>query len=591
MKNNTIYILICCMMLITAASCKKNFMDRFPQTAIPPDLFFKSEEDLSIYINGLISLPGRDAYVSDQNTDDKATTGAQEIKSMMTGTPNAQNITGGWSWGRLRNINYFLQNYLQAPVSQEVKDHYAGLARYYRAEFYLDKVKRFSDVPWYSRALNPGDTADLYKARDSRSLVMDSVMADLEFASAHVMESVPVGTPGKWVVKLVYARTALYEGSYRKYHPELNLQSTANNFLQKAAQVADEIIVSGKFQLHSDYAALFNSASLAGNKEIILANIYDQDLNRNGGNNGVINNYEQSPARDLVQTYLMKDGSRFTDQPGYETFGYVQEFQNRDPRLSKTLMYPGIILAPATTAYVLRFNKNFTAYHQLKGYINTTDTKVTNSVDFPAYRFAEVLLIYAEALAELEMLTQADLDKSVNLLRSRAGITTPLNLGWANGNVDPVLATKYPDVSGANKGVILEIRRERRVEFAAEGYRFDDLMRWHAGKELEKTPEGMYFPGLGNYDLTGDGVPDIGLIDKNSSIPSPNPQGGIFYYKAGNFGESGVTVYLKNGNSGGAIVTDNKPRQFIDPKYYYRPIPFNQITLNPNLGPQSFGWD
>lgn len=578
-------------MLIAAASCKKNFLDRFPQTAIPPDLFFKSEEDLSIYINGLISLPGRGSYVSDQNTDDKATTGAQEIKSMMTGTPNSQNITGGWSWSRLRNINYFLQNYHKAAVSQELKDHYAGLARYYRAEFYVDKVKRFSDVPWYSRALNPGDTVDLYKPRDSRSLVMDSVMADLEFAAAHVKEQVPVGTPGKWVVKLVHARTALYEGTYRKYHPELNLQSTANTFLQKAVQVADEMIASGKFLLHSDYAALFNSASLTGISEVILANIYDQDLNRNGGNNGVINNYEQSPARDLVQTYLMKDGSRFTAQPGYETFGYVQEFQNRDPRLSKTLMSPGIILAPATTPYVLRFNKNFTAYHQLKGFINSTDTKVTNSVDFPAYRYAEVLLIYAEALAELETLTQADLDKSVNLLRTRAGITTPLDLGWANGNADPVLAAKYPDVSGANKGVILEIRREKRVEFAAEGYRFDDLMRWHAGKELEKTPEGMYFPGLGNYDLTGDGVADIGLIDKNSSLPSPNPQAGIFYYKAGNFGETGVTVYLKNGNSGGAIVTDNKPRQFIDPKYYYRPIPFNQITLNPNLGPQSYGWE
>ena len=130
-------------MLIAAASCKKDFMDRFPQTSVPPDLFFKSEEDLSLYINGLLSIPGRGAYESDQNTDDKATTGAVEIKSMMTGSPNSQNITGGWSWSRLRNINYFLQNYEKAAVSQEVKNHYAGLARYYRAEFYIDKVKRF----------------------------------------------------------------------------------------------------------------------------------------------------------------------------------------------------------------------------------------------------------------------------------------------------------------------------------------------------------------------------------------------------------------------------------------------------------------
>jgi hypothetical protein len=168
-----------------------------------------------------------------------------------------------------------------------------------------------------------------------------------------------------------------------------------------------------------------------------------------------------------------------------------------------------------------------------------------------------------------------------------------LNMAAANGNADPVLSAKYPDVSGANKGVILEIRREKRVEFAAEGYRFDDLMRWHAGKELEKIPEGMYFPGLGNYDLTGDGIEDVVLVDKNAALPptGTNAAGGkLYYYKAGNYGEN-VTVYLKNGNSGGAIVTDNSVRQFIDPKYYYRPVPFSQITINPNLGPQSYGWE
>ncbi len=359
----------------------------------------------------------------------------------------------------------------------------------------------------------------------------------------------------------------------------------------KAATVSNEIITSNKFGIintgnpATDYASLFNSASLVGNKEVLLSNIYDQDLGRNGNNNSVIFNYEQSPSRDLVQTYLMKDGTRFTDQPGYQSFGYVQEFLNRDPRLSQVMFSPGIRLAPATIPYVLRFNKNFTGYHQLKGYINSTDTKVVNNVDFPSYRYAEVLLTYAEALAELGTLTQPDLDKSVNLLRSRAGLP-PMSL-TINTNPDPVLAAKYPNVSGANKGVILEIRREKRTEFAVEGYRFDDLMRWQAGKALQSIPEGMYFPGLGTYDLTGDGVPDIGLIDKNTALPSPNPSAGIFYYKVGCFGEN-VTMYLTNCTSG-AIVTDNKARQFIDPKYYYRPVPYNQAVLNSRLR-QIFGW-
>lgn len=596
-------VLVAAVVLI-GASCKKGFLDRYPQTSIPPDLFFKSEEDLNLYTTGLLTMTSRGNYISDQDTDDKATTGAVEVKTIMTGTPTSQTVTGGWSWGRLRNINYFLDNYNKASVTQEVKDHYAGLARYYRAIFYMDKVKRFSDVPWYAQTLNPSDSTGLYKPRDPRTLIMDSVMSDLAFAASKVKESVPAGTPGKWVVKLMQARVALYEGTYRIYHPELNLKSSATAFLETASKVSEEIINSKKYDIYNtnnpatDYGTLFNSASLAANKEVMLVNIYDQDLKKTGNNNGNIINYEQSPSRDLVQTYLMADGARFTDKPGYQTMQFVQEFTGRDPRLSQTMIYPGFKMAVnapnVAVPYVVRLNKNFSGYHQLKGYINSTDSKILDGADFPAYRYAEVLLIYAEAKAELGNLTQADLDLSVNLLRKRAGLPN-LVMATANANIDPVLAAKYPDVTGANKGVILEIRRERRVEFAMEGYRFDDVARWHAGKSLEKIPEGMYFPGLGKFDMTGDGIEDIILIDKSTPIPASGAQESnslgvkLVYYKAGSFGED-VTVYLKNGTSGGTIVTETRLRNFIEPQYYYRPIPFNEMVINPKLAPQLFSW-
>ncbi|MEO7045277.1 MAG: RagB/SusD family nutrient uptake outer membrane protein, partial [Ferruginibacter sp.] len=243
--------------------------------------------------------------------------------------------------------------------------------------------------------------------------------------------------------------------------------------------------------------------------------------------------------------------------------------------------------------FVPYFNKNFTGYFQLKGYVNTTDNIVNNSTDFPVYRYAEVLLTYAEALAELGKITQSDVDMSVNLLRNRVGMPG-LDLASANTNPDPLLMAKYPDVSGAYEGVILEIRRERRVEFAMEGYRYDDMIRWQAGKLLEKIPEGMYFPALGKYDMTGDGVPDIILIDKDSSIPSEDQKEKnslgktLVYYKAGNFGDP-VTIYLSNGTSG-AMVTEVTPRSFVEPKDYYRPIPYTQTVLNSNLK-QIFGWD
>jgi hypothetical protein len=595
------YILVL-FILVMAASCKKGFLDRYPQTSISPEVFFKSEEDLSLYINGLMDQPGTGEYLSDQNSDNLATTASIEVKNIMIGTPSAQTITSGWSWGRLRNINYFLQNYNRAAVPQEVKDHYAGMARYYRAMFYTDMVKRYSDVPWYSQTIDPTDTAALYKGRSPRALVMDSVMADLAFAASHVRSTVPSGTPGGWAVAAIYARTALYEGTYRKYHPELNLQNTAGRFLDTAMAVAGRIMASGKFRLYTtgtpdkDYASLFNNQDLSSNPEVILNTPYD--LTKKGASssnvNGVVfGDYEQSPSRDLIQTYLMKDGSRFSDVAGYQQKTFAQEFVNRDYRLMQTIAYPGFARVQDTRPYIQRLNKNFTGYHQLKGYVNVTDNTVLGSTDFPVIRYAEVLLTYAEAAAELGSITQTDVDNTINKIRSRAGVA-PLSLADANSNPDLVQAAKYPDVSGADKGVILEVRRERRVEFALEGYRFDDLMRWHAGKLLENIPVGMYFPAFGQYDMTGDGIADIILVDKSTVIP-PDDQKiknalgvALVYYTAGNFGDD-VTVYLKNGANGGTLVTEISPRQFIEPKYYYRPIPYTQVVLNPALT-QIYGW-
>lgn len=588
----------------TFAACKKGGLDRFPQDAISPSLFFNNEQDLILYVNGLISQPDRNTYLNDQSSDNVATTAAVEVKNIMVGSANSQNITTGWDWARLRNINYFLENYKKAQVTQNIKNHYAGLARYYRAEFYLDKVQRFSDVPWYSGTLEPS-SKDLYKGRDPRKLVMDSVMADLDFAYKNVWENkptgeaVPVGTPAKWAVATLYARAALYEGTYRKYHDEIGLKESANTFLETAAKVAGEIIASGKFTIYNtgkadqDYATLFSSQDLTSNSEVILTNIFDLTKGKGQNvNSTVFGDYEQAPAKDLIQTYLMKDGSRFTDVANYAQMGFVEEFKNRDPRLSQTMVYPGWVRVPDATPYIQRLNKNFTGYHQIKGYVNSTDNNTLNGVDFPVYRYAEVLLTYAEALAELGTLNQSQLDQSVNLLRKRVGMPN-LNMAAANANPDPVLKAQYPNVT-ANTGVILEIRRERRVEFAFENFRFDDLMRWKVGKLLAKSPEGMYFKGLGKYDLTGDGVDDIILIDRAATIPAEEQKEKnslgvkLVYYRAGTIGTD-ATVYLKNGNSGGNIVTENVVRNFEEPKFYYRPIPQQQIVLNPNLK-QNFGW-
>ncbi|WP_242204511.1 RagB/SusD family nutrient uptake outer membrane protein [Aestuariivivens insulae] len=590
MKNIHLLILI---VTVAFISCNDDFLDTPPQTQIVKENYFTSEEHLQLYLNGLHSLPGYGMFLSDQGTDDIATTGAVEIKNIMIGTPTAENIGGGWSWSYLRDINFFLENFDKAEVNEDAKKHYEGVARYYRAQFYFSKVKRFSDVPWYGKTLSTSDE-DLYKPRDPRALVVDSIISDIQFASNHIKEDVALGNIHKWAAVMLQARIALYEGTFRKYHPELSLEGTANRFLQIARDAAKELMDSGEFSLHNtgnpetDYMDMFQSEVLADNPEAILVNVYDTEKDKFSGSYTVFGDYEQSPSKSLMNSYLMADGTRFTDQSGADTMTFVEEFQDRDPRMSQTFVYPGWVWAGDTNPYVTEFNRNFTGYHQLKGYNNSTEGA---GVDVAVYRYAEALLVYAEAKAELGELSQGDLDSSINLLRARAGLPD-LNIVAANGDVDPVMAARFPNVSGTNQGVIYEIRRERRVEYAAEGFRFDDMMRWAAGKEFEILPIGMYIPGLGKYDMTGDGIEDIAIIASGEDIPSPKEQNSLgedlIYYKAGPFGDSGASIYLSNGTSGN-MVTENAVRTFVEPKYYYRPIPQQQVDLNPNLT-QIMGW-
>ena len=369
-----------------------------------------------------------------------------------------------------------------------------------------------------------------------------------------------------------------------------------------AANLSKQIMDNGGFSIYntgnpeSDYASLFVNTSLQSNPEVILTTLFENDVLNNGFWEWYFGDYEIGPSKDLLQAYLMNDGSYYSDVTDYQTKLFVEEFVNRDPRLTQTYAYPGWELINVDTysqgggIYKQRLQKNFSGYHQIKGFINTTDETVQNSVDVPVIRFAETLLTYAEAKAELGQLTQGDLDRTINILRDRAGMPHMS----INPPIDPVQETRYPNVNSTQKNEILEIRRERRVELALEGYRHDDLMRYAAGKLLENEPEGLYFPGLGRYDLTGDGVEDIILLDLSESIPAAadkekNSLGETFiYYRVGPQ-DSDASFYLNNGTSG-TVSTVKERGSFVDPKYYYRPIPQTHVTVNPNLT-QLFGWE
>jgi hypothetical protein len=171
------------------------------------------------------------------------------------------------------------------------------------------------------------------------------------------------------------------------------------------------------------------------------------------------------------------------------------------------------------------------------------------------FRYGEALLNYAEAKAELGTLTQNDLDISITLLRNRVETPAP-NMATAKASIDPVLEAQYPNVSGVNKGVLLEIRRERRVELAGEGRRLWDLNRWYAGSLYGQHQQGIYIPAPGAYDVTGDGIDDVALLERVGDEAS-YPEGLSFYYFYDENGNQN-TIYLENKTFGHIMITQNE---------------------------------
>jgi len=567
-------------------SCNDEYLERLPKTELAPENFFNNAEDLKTYTNGFYSmLSGSGIATADAQSDNCLAVQASELTRILT-TDNAssENITSGWSWWDLRKINFFLENYQRVDAADEYKNHYAGVAKFFRAMFYYDKIKRFGVAPWYSETIGTIDEDLLYKTQDSREMVVDSIMADLDFAIDNIREKADEqGTIDKWIVLSLKSRIALHEGTFRRYHSELNLEETANHFLQESRNASLEIMNSGEFSIYStgdienDYYNFFAADEYFDNKEVILSSVYDDKFERGSNLNYILYNYDFSMAKNLVNTYLKTDGTRFTDNVRYPTKKFADEFTDRDPRLYQTIMGPGLMRNGNTYVPIITPGGNPTGYVQRKFYID--NLVGTYYGDIPIYRYGEILLNYAEAMAELNQLTQADLDISINLLRDRVGMPH-MELDYILSDLDPILQTRFPNVIGSMEGAILEIRRERRVELAGEGRRYNDLMRWYAGKLLETDFLGLFFPRPGRYDMTGDELTNLILVEEMP--PTVDQEEGMVYLSLENITLTGVF-------KGNIISKEAQNKIFVEPQYYYRPVPQQQVILNPELR-QVFGW-
>ncbi len=586
-------------LLLLTGACKKDYLQRDPITSITTENFFNSVNDLDTYTNGLLNANLSSGVYDDIGSDNViAYTEGSTLESMMMGNISVDNATTWSGWSQIRAINMMLENTGRVTGDPVAIRSYIGIARYFRAQNYIRLMKQYSDLPWYNKTMQTDDPG-LFKTQDPRSLIADSVLADLEYAVANVTDKMGNKTRvHKWVALSLLSRFCLYEGTYRKYHPEINLANDAQRFLERAASAAKQVMDSGIFSITGSgavaYRNLFISTTLNANNEIIQWAHYDQPLSR-GNNTHIVLGAYWGLSKSLMETFLMKDGTPFTQIAGADNKTYKQVFENRDPRFAETIATPGFEPTPGTNPYIMKPTTG--GYDQIKFYPRDPSLRQgwgLNFTSLPLFRYAETLLNYAEAQAELGTISQGDLDISVNKIRARVGMPA-MTLTQINSVIDPVLSSYYPNVSGANRGAILEIRRERRVELACEGFRGDDLKRWYAGKHFADPAQGIYLPQLGAFDTTGDGIADIAIVAKAGDAITPIPgstmpadPSKVVRYS---LDDSKVNFYLSNGTSGYIMFKGDRDnnKQFIEPKYYYYPIAKQQMILNKNLK-QSIGW-
>jgi hypothetical protein len=344
------------------------------------------------------------------------------------------------------------------------------------------------------------------------------------------------------------------------------------------------LIKSGQYRLQNtgnpdkDYRSLFISESPVSN-EVLLAAVYNNNLRKwhdaawwyNSATLGA----RLGLSKTFVNTYLNIDGTSFTDRPGYDTLQFQTEVKNRDRRLTQTIRTGFYKRSDGTTA-LPDFNVTYSGYQIVKFSLDDKyyDTRSESYNSIPIIRYAEVLLNYAEAKAELGTVTPADWDLTIGALRKRAGISNPV----MPAAVDPYMQTKFfPDV---NNAALMEIRRERGVELAAEGCRYDDLRRWKAAKLLERVYDGLYVPGKNQLlDLDENGKPDVSFVDQ---MPASKVSGVVYFLLDNN------TKKLSGGDKGNLLWLSNTPKSYEDKKYLY-PIPYNETLLNPKLE-QNQGW-
>ena len=589
MKIN-LNILSAGLLLATAVSFSScdDFLTRDPQdTVTDVPSFWNNEENLrtsfldyyTYFFPGYRSGWNRADNFAETNVADWTDDNAQEVATLFTKvapTTDADN----WDFEKIRNMNLLLSRIQSSSLGEEAKNHWSGVARLFRAMEYAKLVQKFGDVPYYDAVVGSTDNEQLYRARDPRTTVMDKVNEDLAFACANIR--VNDGTKGLTVNRAVAqgfaSRIMLFEGTWQKYHA--NNTAKAAEYLKAAKDYAAALMQTNAYSIAPSYKSLTTSEDLAGNPEIIMYRSYVENVVMHSLMSFQNTEHEMSsPSRSFVDAFLTKNGLPIhqagnTDYKGKE---YAKEIQNRDPRLADNideesgLRLNGVAAVYAASGYYANRYVNKDLINKPGGMSST------NTTDAPVMKLNEVMLNYIEAAAELAdlgqyTLTQADFDKTINAIRDRQSTQMPHVTLAGNALKVNGVEINDPDRDATVKPIIWEIRRERRVELAYEGLRFNDLRRWGKLEYADMTKNKKLNMGAwinkADHPENAEALAKITLCDENGKIVTGN-EGYIM-----------------------PITEVAKMRVMADKDYLY-PIPVDQITMYENHGfklTQNPGW-
>lgn len=511
--------------ILPFSSCS-DFLDREPITKPEAGNFLIGAIQVENYINGLyMTLPSFSKFGLGVRSEEKNSDNiiAEKYDARLHGQNNQFSGASDWQTGyqNLRKVNYFFHNY-KVPEAQENEDVLSlkGEAYFLRAYWHFDLLKKFGSIPVMDAFWDENATiAGLQIPAKTRNEVARFILSDLVEAKnlLHSRGKYSGIRINKEAAMVLAMNVALYEGTWEKYHSSDDFASSTNEsnyFLGEVINWGNELFGCG-IDLYKTgqnpgdaFAALFNSKDLSGMGEVLLWRKYSSDegvfhdVNGNLKAGVVDSEGAAGITQSLVDNYLNADGT-FIDPTNEKFKDFKETFEGRDPRLIQTVMNEGAKFASATTATPMHLEeytdekkntisppklagdgntRSLTGYHIRLG-IDTTFVSGNGETALPIIRYAEGLLAYAEAAAELEMWSDDIANKTLKALRERAGVKY----------LAPAKDANFTDFGYALTPVLQEIRRERRSELALQGFRLDDLMRWKADKLIVgKRGKGAY---------------------------------------------------------------------------------------------------